>query len=260
MNAWRRLALVYLGLLFLSMVATRFQIVAPLSVTSGILPLTQVFGGAADHLRGAYTTLVEERGLAARYHEVVRQNEELRGRADRLERENARLRQAAQIRATQSPGLTTVASVVKVDPSPLLSRLTVNRGVRDGVRRFMPATAPAGLIGQVTEVSGVSAVVTTLVDPESKVGVTLRGKGGRGLAYGAPPDRLRGTFPLSVNVKVGDTVLTSSLGGVYPVGIQVGTVEKVEDLGPNAVNRTIVIKPSVDVSVVEEVALLDAIP
>lgn len=260
MNAWRRLALVYLGLLFVSMVATRFQLVAPLAVTSGILPLTQLFGGGADHLRGAYTTLVEERDLAARYHDLQRRYEELRGHSDQLERENARLRQAAQIRTTQSPSLMTVASVVKIDPSPLLSRLTINRGVRDGVRRFMPATVPAGLVGQVTEVDGGEAVVTTILDPESRVGVTLRGKGGRGLAFGAPPDRLRATFPLTVDVKVGDAVLTSSLGGVYPVGITVGTVETVQPVGPNDVNRTVIVKPSADVNTVEEVALLEALP
>ena len=260
MRAWRRLALVYLGLLVLSMVATRFQLAAPLAVSSGVLPLTQVFGGAADNVRRAYETLVEERGLALSARQLRRQNATLRARNDLLERENARLRQAAQIRATQSPNLVAVASVVQVDPSPLLSRLTVNRGAADGVRRFMPATVPDGLVGQVTQVDGRDAVITTILDPESYVGVTLKGKGGRGLAVGAPPDRLRASFPLGVDVRRGDTVLTSSLGGVYPVGIKVGTVERVEPPGPNDVSRTAVVRPAADVNTVEEVGLLGGIP
>ncbi|WP_027481988.1 rod shape-determining protein MreC [Deinococcus pimensis] len=260
MNAWRRLALVYLGLLFLSMVSTRFQVVPPLALSSGVLPVTRVFDGAADHVRGAYETLVNDRDARHRLEVLRDQNEVLRGRNDVLERENARLREAAQIRATQFPGPVSVASVVMVDPSPLLSRLTVDKGARDGVRRFMPASVPSGLVGQVTGVAANTAVVTTILDPESRVGVTLRGKGGRGLAVGAPPDRLRATFPLTVDVKVGDTVLTSSLGGVYPVGIKVGTVERVEQVGPNDVNRTVIVKPSADVSTLEEVALLEALP
>lgn len=260
MNAWRRLALVYLGLLFLSMVSTRFQVVPPLALSSGVLPVTQMIGGGADHLRGAYETLVNDRDARRRLEVLRDQNEVLRGRNDMLERENSKLRQAAQIRATQFPGPVTVASVVMVDPSPLLSRLTVNRGERDGVRRFMPASVPAGLVGQVTGVTGSSAVVTTVLDPESRVGVTLRGKGGRGLAVGMPPDRMRATFPLTVDVRVGDTVLTSSLGGVYPVGIKVGTVERVETVGPNDVNRTVIVKPAADVSTLEELALLEALP
>lgn len=260
MRAWRRLALVYLGLLCLSMVATRFQLVAPPSVSSGVLPITRLFGGAADNLRRAYETLTQQRTLAQSVRELRLQNATLRGRNDVLERENARLRQAAQIRATQSPNLVAVASVVEVDPSPLLSRLTINRGDGDGVRRFMPATVPDGLVGQVTGVDGRNAVITTILDPESYVGVTLKGKGGRGLAVGAPPDRLRASFPLGVNVRPGDTVLTSNLGGVYPVGIKVGTVEKVEPAGPNDVNRVAVVKPAADVNTVEEVGLLGGIP
>lgn len=264
MKGWRRLALAYLGLLFLSMVATKFQVTPPLAVTGMVLPVTELFDGAADHLRGAYTALVEDRDLARRVHETERQNEVLRGRVGALERENRRLRQAAQIAATQSPSLVTVAAVVKVDPSPLLSRLTLNRGERDGVRRFMPATVPAGLVGQVTEVDGGGAVVTTILDPDSRVGITVAGpdgkpKGGRGLAVGAPPDRMRGKLPLTVDVKVGDQILTSNLGGVYPDGIKVGTVEKVLPPGPNDVYRFIVIKPAADISTLEDVALLAAL-
>jgi len=257
---WRRLLLVYLGLLFLSMVMTRFQLHAPLSVTSGVLPITQLFGGAADNVRKAYVSLVEDRDLKGQNERLEQENDVLRGRINQLERENARLRQAADIRAQQSPSLKLIASIVKVDPSPLLSRVTVNRGMKDGVRRFMPATVSAGLVGQVTDVDAANAVVTTIVDPESYVGVTLKGKGGRGLAVGAPPDRLRATFPLTVDVRAGDTVLTSSLGGVYPTAIKVGTVERVEPLGPNDVSRTVIVKPAVDVNTLEEVGLLEAIP
>lgn len=257
---WRRLALLYLGLLFVSMVLTRFQVAAPAAVTSGILPLTRVFDGASSNVRTAYETLVEDRALAGRNAELERANAILQGRNDLLERENARLRQAMGIRESQFPGPVTFASVVMIDPSPLLSRLTVNKGVRQSVRRFMPASIPAGLVGQVTSVSADSAVVTTILDPESRVGVTLRGKGGRGLAVGSPPDRLRGTFPLGVDVQQGDVVLTSSLGGVYPVGIKVGIIEEVVPLGPNDVNRTVIIKPAADISTLEEVALLEALP
>lgn len=262
MNAWRRLALVYVLLLLVSMAMTRFQITPPLAVTSGILPLTQLVGGAADNVRSAYDTLVEERDLARRYRALRSQNDVLRGRLSVLERENARLKEAAQIRATQSPSLVTVASVVAVDPSPLLSRLTVNKGIRDGVGLRMPATVPAGLVGQVTSVDGTSASVTTILDPESRVGVSLARegwRGGRGLALGYSPERLKAEFPLSVDVRVGDVVETSNLGGVYPSGIRVGTVEEILPLGSNDVRRSVIIKPAADITTLEEIALLRAL-
>lgn len=257
MSSWRRAALVFLGLLFLSMVATRFQVVASSAVTAAILPVTQGFNVVADNLRAAWTTLLEDRDLKTENTVLKTENDRLRAQNEQYSRELSRLRQAQLIRDTQAPNILGIASIIAVDPSPLLSRLTVNRGADSGVKRFMPATVPAGLVGQVTSVAASSSVVTTLVDPESSVGVTLaRNRGGRGLAVGQPPDRLRASFPATLDLQVGDELVTSSLGGVYPVGIKVGTVEKVLPLGPNDVNRTVIVKPAVDVNTLEEVAIL----
>ncbi|ADV68010.1 rod shape-determining protein MreC [Deinococcus maricopensis] len=257
MTGWRRAALLFLGLLGVSMVTTRFQVVAPAAVTAGVAPVNRVFLQGARNLRQAYVTLVEERNLAARYHELRAQNDVLRERNEQLQREVSRLRQVESIRATQAPNVVGIAQVVAVDPSPLLSRLTVNRGAANGVRVRMPVTVPAGLIGQVVNVSAQEAVVLALTDPESRIGVTLaRNRGGRGIAVGQPPDRLKARFSLNVPVKVGDALVTNSLGGVFPVGIRVGTVEKVLPLGPNDVMRTVVVKPAVDASVVEDVTVL----
>ena len=222
-SVWGRAALVYLPLLALSMVATRFQVVAPLAVSSGIQPVTSAFLMGTRNLTHAYTTLVDDRDLSRRYYELRQQNDVLRQQGELLQREVARLRQVTQITATQAPSVVGIGQVTAVDPSPLLSRLTINKGTAQGLRERMPVTVPAGLVGQVVQLSSGSAVVLSLVDPESAVGVTLaRNKGGRGMAFGAPPDRLKARFSLGVDVKVGDELVTSSLGGVFPVGHQGG--------------------------------------
>lgn len=256
-SAVRRAALLYLPLLALSMVATRFQVVAPLALSSGTEPITRMFLVGAQNLQRAYATLVEDRALSGRYFALRQQNDVLRQRNELLQREVARLRQVTQIIATQAPSVVGIAQITAVDPSPLLSRLTLNKGTAQGLRARMPVTVPAGLVGQVVEVTSDSAVVLSLVDPESAVGVTLaRNKGGRGIAFGAPPDRLKARFSLGVDVKVGDDLVTSSLGGVFPVGIKVGTVEKLLPIGPNDVNRVVIVRPAVDVNVVEDVTVL----
>jgi rod shape-determining protein MreC len=256
-SVWRRVALLYVPLLALSMVATRFQIVAPLALSSGTQPITQAFLMGSQNLSRAYTTLVDDRNLSSRYHELRQQNDVLRQNNELLQREVARLRQVTQITATQAPSVVGTGQVTAVDPSPLLSRLTINKGTAQGLRLRMPVTVPAGLVGQVVQLTSNSAVVLALVDPESRVGVTLaRNKGGRGLAFGSPPDRLKAQFSLGVDIRVGDDLVTSSLGGVFPVGIKVGTVEKVLPLGPNDVSRVAIIKPAVDVNVLEDVTVL----
>ena len=252
--------LLYGALLLVSMVATRFQVVAPAALSGATAPVTRAFLVATDTLRRAYVTVVQERNLASDVQTLRQQNDVLTQRNELLAREVTRLRQVVQIRATQAPNAVGIAQVVAVDPSPLLARLTVNRGSSGGVRVRMPVTLPDGLVGQVVGVSAGSATVLGLVDPESRVGVTLQGgKGGRGLAYGAPPDRLRAEFSRSVPLKKGDVLVTSSLLGLYPVGIRVGTVERVLPLGPNDVNRTVIVKPAVDIGVVEDLTILEGV-
>ncbi len=260
MTEWRRLGLVFAGLLLLSMVLTRFQVVPPAALRSATVPVNRVGMTAADTLRRAYTTLARERDLGAEVARLRQENDVLRQRNELLTREAGRLRQLEIITRTQAPNALGIAQVIAVDPSPLLARLTLNRGTRDGVRVRMPVTVPGGLVGQVTSVSASQATVIALVDPESTVGVTLQGGGGgRGLARGVPPDRLQAEFSRGVPVKPGDVLVTSSLGGVYPVGVRVGTVEKVLPLGPNDVNRAVIVRPAVDVGTVEDVTILEGL-
>lgn len=257
LNRWQQVLWVYGGLLLLSMVATRLQVVAPAALSSATAPLTRLGLVAADNIRGAYNTLSQERHFAGEIKNLQRSNAELRQKNELLALEVNRLRQVVQITATQAPNAVGVAQVVAVDPSPLLARLTLNKGSADGLRMRMPVTVPGGLVGQIINVSAHKASVISLVDPESSVGVTLQGgQGGRGLAVGSPPDRLRAEFSPGVAVKAGDVLVTSSLGGVYPVGIRVGKVEKVLPIGPNDLSRVVIVKPAVDVGAVEDVTVL----
>lgn len=260
MNRASQNLIVFVLLLLLSAGLLRFQVTPPLAFSSIIAPLSNLGFAAGNHLRGALGGLSEQRRTAAEVQTLTRQNEELRQKNELLTLEVARLHQVVQITATQAPNAVGLAQVVAADPSPLLARLTLNRGSGDGLRPRMPVTVPGGLVGQITQVAAHRATVVALVDPESSVGVTLQGsRGGRGIAVGAPPDRLRVEFSAGVQVRPGDVLVTSSLGGVYPVGIRVGTVEKVLPLGPNDISRTVIVKPSVDVGAVEDVTVLGAL-
>ena len=97
------------------------------------------------------------------------------------------------MRLSQSPGVVTTAPVVGADSSPLLSRLVLGKGRAAGVAKDMPVTVPQGLVGVVTGVTEGTAGVRTLLDPESRVGVSVRGRGGQGVAAGEPGGVLRVT-------------------------------------------------------------------
>jgi len=157
----------------------------------------------------------------------------------------------------QSPGVLAVAPVVGSDGGAALARLRIGLGADAGVGRNMPVTVPAGLVGIVTDVARASAVVRTVVDPQSRVGVTVRGKGGQGVAIGEVGGLVRvSRFMLDQPVAVGDVVETSSYGGLFPAGVSVGEVVEVLPPDPNDLRRTFIVRPSVELATLQQVTLL----
>src|SRR5690606_2637456 len=121
----------------------------------------------------------------------------------------------------------------------------------------MPVTVPQGLVGIITEVTANTAVVRTIVDPQSRVGVSVRDRGGQGVVVGDVADQLRVTrFIQSQEVQVGDLVETSSYGGLFPIGVLVGVVQEVLPPDPNDLRRSFLVRPSVDLATLREVVLL----
>ncbi len=168
-----------------------------------------------------------------------------------------RLQEVLSVRQEQSPGVVTTAPVIGGSSGPAFARLNLGKGTQDGVLQNMPVTVPEGLVGIVTAVSAHNAVVRTVLDPQSRVGVTVRGRGGQGIAVGEVGGRIRVTgFIANKPVQVGDKVETSSYGGLFPNGVLVGTVEQVLPPNPNELRRSFIVQPSVDLSTIGEVVLL----
>lgn len=168
-----------------------------------------------------------------------------------------RLQDAVQVQTVQAPAVVAVAPVVGSDAGAEVARLRIGLGSAAGLQRNMPVTVPAGLVGIITEVTGRSAIVTTVLDPQSRVGVSVRGKGGQGIAVGEVGGLLRVTrFILDEPVEVGDVVETSSFGGLFPTGMLVGVVQEVLPPDPNELRRSFIVQPGVDLAILRDVTVL----
>jgi rod shape-determining protein MreC len=147
-------------------------------------------------------------------------------RYEALERENERLRGLA---AALPPlvSRTVLADVVSADLGRLRQRLVLNKGDRNGLYRSQAVIDATGLIGQLVRVGPWSAEVMLITDPEHAVPVEIARSGVRTLAVGTgDADQLQLPFlPATADVKVGDLLVTSGLGGVFPAGVPVGTVD-----------------------------------
>jgi rod shape-determining protein MreC len=247
---------VFVGLGLLTFVFTAFVGVVPADVSSAIALPHDLVGSAGRNLRSSALSLTERADLR-------RENEALRAAlaqsdaaSRQLELRLQELEVLLDVRRNHSPGAVLVASVVGWSRTPAVDTLTIGAGRRDGVTRGMPVSAPEGLVGIVVEVGEARSVVRTVLDPQSRVGVAVRDKGGQGVAVGEVGGLVRvDRFIPEQAVVAGDLVETTSFGGLFPRGIPVGRVAEVLPQDPNELRRSFLVQPAVDLATLTDVVL-----
>lgn len=149
-------------------------------------------------------------------------------RFEALARENAALR---GLRAALPPVAERwlPAEVVNVELNSLRQRVLVNRGTRNGVFSAQAVLDDRGLLGQTTHVGPWSAEVILITDPEHAVPVQIERTGLRTIAVGAGNSGSLALpyLPSNADIKRGDLLTTSGLGGVFPAGYPVARVAEV---------------------------------
>lgn len=143
--------------------------------------------------------------------------------------QNERLR--ALLQARNRLGLKVqLAELIDVDLDPFRQRVLIDHGSRDGVSVGQAAMDARGVLGQVVAVEPGRATLLLLTDASAAVPVRVERSGFRTVAYGTgDPGHLRlPHIPFSADVKVGDDLTTSGLGGRFPAGLPVGTIESLK--------------------------------
>lgn len=190
------------------------------------------------------------------------QNEEMRQTIAGLEearQENERLRELVGFVETRD--LEVLGAHVIGRPATLWEGLiTIDRGTAEGVEPGMPVLSASGLIGQTVDVTRHSARVRLITDQRSGVAAILQATRAEGILRGSIDGALSLEFvSRETTVTLGDVVLTSGMGGVYPKGLLIGEVSDVRlsdaDLHPH-----IQVRPSVALTGLEEVVVLVGAP
>jgi len=170
--------------------------------------------------------------------------------------ENLRLRRLLGLR-DRLPLSTLAGEVIAREWSGWVRSLVVNRGRGDGIVRMTPVIIPEGLVGRVVGVRPGASVIQLLNDPASAVSAMVQRTRTPGLVEGEPGGAIRFRFLAhdGEGIQVGDLIVTSGLGGLFPKGLPVGRVRAVEERGP-ALFRYARLSPVADFARVEEVLLL----
>jgi rod shape-determining protein MreC len=210
---------------------------------AGLYPLQRaalvprdIFMGAADLAVTSATLRGENKTLADKNLELSVKA----GDAAQLATENAHLRALLnlQSRATTDE---TPAEIQYDTRDPFTQKVVIGKGSQQNIQDGAPVVTEDGVIGQVTRVFPLQSEVTLLTDKDQAVPVQIARTGLRSVIYGTPKgDTLDLRFvPISADVQAGDELVTSGLDGIYPPGLRVAKVLRVDKQADTAFARVV---------------------
>ena len=146
-----------------------------------------------------------------------------------LEAENKRLRSLLDSSVKVGERVL-IAELLAVDPDPFSRRIVINKGTHDGVVTGQSLIDANGVLGQVVHTSPFSSTALLITDPSHAVPVQVVRSGIRSIAVGTGSVNTLelAHVPNNADVRVGDLLVTSGLGGRFPAGYPVGHVASVE--------------------------------
>ena len=172
--------------------------------------------------------------------------------ARELKEENKRLQTLLDLKQ-KSEFKTIAARVIGRDPSHWSFFIMLNRGTKDGVREDAALLSLDGLVGKVVSAGPDSSRAILLTDRQSRVSALNQRTRDAGLVEGAGSPLLKMTFlDREADIQIGDLIVSSGLGGIYPKGVPIGRVQVVEE-DENHLGLSAVIKPFVSFGKLEEV-------
>jgi rod shape-determining protein MreC len=217
-------------------------------------------------LTGTIRFAQQEWAIAAGARKLVKENARLRARVAELEDEASALAEerlaasrTAKLLATLPPTRRRcVAQVIGLGESGWSSLLTVDAGTAREVRQRDVAVTAAGVVGQVVAVTADSARVLPVTEPASAVAVRVQRSRESGILKGSGAWRCEVRYlDPQADVRPGDVIITSGLGGIFPAGLRVGAVTKVRK-DRDAPGKVAEVRPWAEVRKIEEVVLLSA--
>lgn len=148
------------------------------------------------------------------------------------------------------------AQVIGLDPTGWFKSIIIDKGKGAGLSLDMPVVNAFGVVGRVVSVSPNYAKVLLIIDQNSAINCLVQRSRDRGMLKGLMSEICKLDYVVKSNdVAVGDILVTSGLGGVFPKGLSVGQVIKVKEM-PGELFKDIAVMPAVDFSKLEEVLVV----
>ena len=245
-SALSRLAVYSALALFLMVADARFHLTGPLrmAVATALYPIQWAMlkpVELASRGSGYFQSLQDAQQELDAARQRMTQMGQRANQAEQLELENGRLRQLLDLRDRVQTSAQ-AAEVIYDTADPFSRRVVIDRGQTGGVAPGSPVMDEAGVLGQVTRVFPLVSEVSLLVDRDQAIPVLNIRTGARGVAYGDPVAGHGGGMelrfmPANADVRADDVLTTSGVDGLYPPGLPVARVVRVERRADSAFAR-----------------------
>ncbi len=225
-----------------------------------VMPVQNGYTYLKNKIAGNTSFFSNIENLSDENKRLKEENSELEQKLRELEiikSENETLKEYLELTEKYTSYTTIPAYIINKDVSNYSNTFIINVGSKDGIKENMTVIADKGLVGHVIAVSNKTAKVQTIIDPSSSVSILFSSSGDQAICRGVLEENVLKTTYISTNSEIleNETVETSGMGGIYPKGITIGNVTKIENT-KNVIDRYTIITPAVDFEKLETVLVI----
>ncbi|HAO94004.1 MAG: rod shape-determining protein MreC [Deltaproteobacteria bacterium GWB2_55_19] len=223
-----------------------------------VSPMQRLMLGVQGSVKGVWSGYVN---LA----NVSEENERLRKTLTLVNEDNLRLKEeinlAERLKSIleykdQLPHKSKAAVIIGFNKEPWARTVTIDKGAKDGIAKDLAVINPIGVVGRVIDVNTHTSQVLLGSDLRSNIDVIVQRSRIKGVAEGNGTDGFLLKYIRQIDdVRLGDIVITSGLSGVFPKGVAVGEVVKIEK-GRDNFFKSIEVRPAVNIHQTEEVLVI----
>jgi rod shape-determining protein MreC len=227
-------------------------------VMSVVIPLQEVIDGGVRGVRDLWNGYVNLTRVRSENLHLQQQNAALQRQLQVYQEAYLQQQRLQELLGFHLPTVqqTIVANVVGIDPSQWAEAMTINKGSAHNVRKDIAVVTHRGLVGRTIEIAPHAATVLLLTDRRSAVDALVQRTRARGIVVGKSRRLCELRYvDVHEDLQVGDTIISSGLGEVYPKGLLIGTVVAVHQK-TSGLFHDVEVKPAVDLAKLEEVLVL----
>ncbi len=227
-------------------------------LTVAVSPLERLILGGYNSVAGVWNNYIYLTG-------VKEENDSLKNVVLSLQEENQKLKEEVRLNERlneilnykEDTGFNIVtAGIIAFDIDGWARTITLNRGSVEGLRKDMAVLSPTGVVGRIFDVGSRTSRAILSTDPRSNIDVLVERSRVKGVAEGNGTGGLILKYIRQVDdIQVGDQILTSGISGVFPKGLVIGEVTRIEK-GKDSFFKYVEVRPKVDPQSIEQVLVV----